>query len=112
MPAGRDATPDGFGLHLAPPEGAGCLPPLEPANVLYSSSFYLDFSALWTRRDAILAENSRKQIDAAEKQIGRFLAGRKLSELLTQTGPYHRFVVAAQTKPGYSKMPAQIFPAA
>src|SRR5439155_11919199 len=28
MPHGRDATPDGLGLHLAPPNQAGCLPPL------------------------------------------------------------------------------------
>jgi hypothetical protein len=111
MPAGRDATPDGFGLHLAPPNTAGSLPPLEPANVLYSSSFYLDLAALWNQRETILAEGSRKQIDKAEKQVGRFLAGRKLSELLTQSGPYHRFVVAAQSKPGYSKTPGQQFPA-
>jgi hypothetical protein len=87
------------------------LPPLEPANVLYSSSFYLDLAALWNQRETILAEGSRKQIDKAEKQVGRFLAGRKLSELLTQSGPYHRFVVAAQSKPGYSKTPGQQFPA-
>src|SRR5207253_149192 len=101
----------GLGLHLAPPNQAGCLPPLEPANVLYTNSFYLDLGALWTERDKLLAEGSRNQIDRVEKQVGRFLAGRKLSELLTNSGPYHRFVVAAQTKPGYSKSPGQLIPA-
>jgi hypothetical protein len=110
MPAGRDATPDGRGLHLAPADAAGSLPPLEPANVLYSSSFYLDLAALWNDRDAILSESARKQVDQAEKRAGRFLAGRKFSEVLTKSGPYHRFVVAAQTKSGYSKTPGQLIP--
>jgi hypothetical protein len=111
LPAGRDATANGLGLHLAPLDQAGSLPLLEPANVLYSSSFYLDLGALWNQRETLLTENARKQIDKAEKQVGRFLAGRKLSELLTQSGPYHRFVVVAQTQPGYTKKPAQLFPA-
>ena len=105
LPAGRDATANGLGLHLAPADQPGSLPLLEPTNVLYSSSFHLDLGALWTQREAILTENARKQIDRAEKQVGRFLAGRKLSELLTQSGPYHRFVVVAQTQPGYTKNP-------
>ncbi|HEY2342845.1 MAG TPA: hypothetical protein VGH90_07445 [Chthoniobacteraceae bacterium] len=111
LPAGRDATANGLGLHLAPADQAGSLPLLEPANVLYSSSFYLDLGALWNQRETLLTESARKQIDKAEKQVGRFLAGRKLSELLTQSGPYHRFVVVAQTQPGYTKKPAQLFPA-
>src|SRR5581483_6787718 len=40
-----------------------------------------------------------------------FLAGRKLSELLTQSGPYHRFVAAAQEASGYPAHPAQPLPA-
>ena len=79
MPAGRDATPDGFGLHLAPDGAPGSLPPLEPANVLYSSSFYLDLGAIWTQRETILSEGIRKQLDQGEKRFGRFLAGRKPS---------------------------------
>jgi hypothetical protein len=111
MPAGRDATPDGTALHLAPPNKPGSLPLLEPANVLYSNSFYLDLGAMWEQREKILAEGARKQLDRAEKQVGRFLAGRKLSELLTQSGPYHRIVVAAQTDSGYSKEPGIAIPA-
>jgi hypothetical protein len=111
MPAGRDATPEGAALHLAPTNQPGSLPLLEPANVLYSSSFYLDLGALWEQREKILTEGARKQLDKAEKQVGRFLAGRKLSELLTQSGPYHRIVVAAQTDSGYSKEPGIAIPA-
>jgi hypothetical protein len=111
MPRGRDATPEGLGLHLAPPNQPGCLPPLEPKDVLYSTSFYLDVGKFWTERDKLLAEGPRKQLDKAEKDLGRFLAGHKLSELLTQAGPYHRIVVAAQDKSGYAKHPTQTIPA-
>src|SRR4051812_27635495 len=111
MPKGRDATPEGHALHLAPADKPGCPPPLEPANTLYSTSFYLDVGKFWTDREKLLAENSRRGLDQAEKNLGRFLAGRKLSELLTQAGPYHRFVAAAQEKSGYAKHPNQIIPA-
>src|SRR5205085_10587627 len=87
MPHGRDATPEGLALHLAPPDRPGCLPPLEPKDVLYSLSFYLDLGKLWTEREKLLTEQPRKQFDKAEKDLGRFLAGRKLSDLLTQSGP-------------------------
>lgn len=111
MPAGRDATPDGFGLHLAPPGEPGSLPPLEPANVLYSSSFYLDLGAIWTQRETILSDGIRKQLNQGEQRFGRFLAGRKVSELLTQSGPYHRFVIVAPTRPEYARSPGVRIPA-
>lgn len=111
MPRGRDATPEGQGLHLAPADKPGCQPPLEPADTLYSTSFYLDVGKFWTDREKLLAEGTRKQLEGAEKNLGRFLAGRKLSELLTQAGPYHRFVAVAQAKSGYAKHPEQIVPA-
>lgn len=111
MPAGRDATPDGFGLHLAPAGSPGSLPPLEPANVLYSSSFYLDLAGIWSQRETILSEGIRKQLDQGEQRFGRFLAGRKISELLTQSGPYHRFVVTAPGELEYSKSPGVRIPA-
>ena len=111
MPRGRDATPEGLGLHLAPVGTPGCLPPLVPADMLFSTSFYLDLGKFWTDREKLLTEGSRKGLDQAEKNLGRFLAGRKLSELLTQSGPYHRFVAAAQVKSGYAQHPNQIIPA-
>jgi hypothetical protein len=111
MPRGRDATPEGQGLHLASAGTPGCLPPLEPADVLFSTSFYLDLGKFWTEREKLLAEGSRKRLDQAEKNLGRFLAGRKLSELLAQSGPYHRFVVAAQAKSGYPQHQTQTIPA-
>jgi hypothetical protein len=111
LSSGRDATPDGLALHLAPDGQPGCLPLLEPANVLYSSSFYLDLGRFWNEREKLLTEQPRKQFDKAEQQIGRFLAGRKLSELLNQSGPYKRFVAVAQMRTGYAKFPEPTIPA-
>jgi hypothetical protein len=111
MPRGRDATPEGQALHVAPAGQPGCLPPLAPPDALYSTSFYVDVGKFWTEREKLLTEGPRKGLDQAEKNLGRFLAGRKLSELLTQAGPYHRFVAAAQAKSGYAKHPNQIVPA-
>jgi hypothetical protein len=111
MPSGRDATPEGQGLHIAAAGQPGVLAPLSPPDVLYSNSFYLDIGRFWSGREALLTEGPRKGLDQAEKNLGRFLAGRKLGELLTQVGPYHRFVAAAQPKSGYAQHPTQIFPA-
>src|SRR4029078_6136365 len=51
------------------------------------------------------------QFAKAEQTVGRFLAGRKLSELLNQSGPYKRFVAVTQPRTGYSKFPEQTIPA-
>ncbi len=110
-PKGRDASPKGIGVHLAPGGQPGCLPLLEPANVLYSTSFYLDLGTLWKQRETLLTDGVRKELENAEKQAGRFLAGRKLSELLTASGAYHRFVAVAQPETGYAKYPEQTIPA-
>jgi hypothetical protein len=111
MPSGRDATPEGQGLHIAAAGQPGVLPPLAPPDAFYSTSFYLDLGRFWTGRESLLTDGPRKQLDQAEKSLGRFLAGRKLGELLTQVGPYHRFVAAAQPKSGYPQHPNQIIPA-
>ncbi|MFO0808839.1 MAG: hypothetical protein U0746_09470 [Gemmataceae bacterium] len=110
-PKGRDASPQGVGLHLAPEGQPGCLPLLEPADVIYSTSFHLDLGTLWTKRETLLTEGVRKELEGADKQFGRFLAGRKMSELLTAAGPYHRFVAVAQAQTGYAKYPEQTIPA-
>lgn len=111
MPAGRDASPEGVAVHLPPAGQNGSLPLLEVPRVLYASSFYLDLGKFWTAREQLLTEPTRKNIEQAEKNLGRFLAGRKMSELLTQVGPYHRVVVAAQKDTGYTQTANQQIPA-
>lgn len=111
MAAGRDATPPDLALHLPPAGQPGSLPLIEPNNVLFSTSFYLDIGKLWTERAKLLTEQPRKGIEDAEKNLGRFLAGKKLSEILTQVGPYHRLVAVAPGKNAYKRQPDQSIPA-
>jgi hypothetical protein len=110
-PAGRDATPRGLALHL-PPDGEGGAPPLlEPRGAIMSWSFYLDLGKLWDERDRLLTERTRQDIEKGEKDLGRFLGGRRLHELLTGIGPRHRFVMATQKDTGYNRVPDQPQPA-
>lgn len=111
MPAGRDATPEKLALHLPPANQPGSLPLLQPKNCLVSMSYYLDLGRMWAEREQLFTEQLRKGINDGEKNLGRFLAGRRLSDILTQVGPYHRFVIAAQTDTGYQRKPDQPQPA-
>ena len=86
MQGGRDATPDGLALHLPPANKPGSLPLLEPKDTVLSMSYYLDLGKLWTERERLMDEDARKQIEEGEKKLGRFLGGRKLSEMLTRAG--------------------------
>lgn len=111
LPAGRDATPAGLALHLPPVGTPGSLPLLEPKDTLMSWSFYLDLGRLWSDRANLLTGKTRQDIEKAEKDLGRFLGGRRLSEVLTGIGPHHRLVVAHQSNPGYRRRPDQLQPA-
>src|SRR6202042_861101 len=49
IPFGREGMGAGdAGLHLPPADQPGSRPLLEPRGVLYSYSFYLDVSRIWT----------------------------------------------------------------
>ncbi|MFL5331138.1 MAG: hypothetical protein ACJ8C4_19780 [Gemmataceae bacterium] len=111
MAAGREATPAGLALHL-PPEGRpGSLPLLAPKNTVMSMSYFLDLGKLWNEREKLFVESTRKEIEGAEQKLGRFLGGRKLSEMLTSIGTYHRFVVVTPEASGYTIKPDQVQPA-
>lgn len=111
MPAGRNATPDGLGLHLPPTGQPGTLPLLEPKNVLFSMSFCLDLGKLVTERERLFSDESRKQFEKSEQQLGRFLGGRKLGELFMSIGAHHRLVIAQPTSSQYTIKPEQPQPA-
>jgi len=84
---------------------------LEPKNVLYCESIYLVVSRIWTERDRLFYDNQVKRLEKFEKQATPFMAGAKLSKLLTQAGPYYRFVAAHQPHVGYKKTPKISIPA-
>jgi hypothetical protein len=111
-PAGRDGIGPEGPLHMPPLGEPGSRPLLEPKGTIYSTSFYLDFSKIWTDRVKIFGEQNAKGIEEADKNSGRLPVGNfQLSKVLTQSGPYHRFVVANQPKYAYKREPKQGLPA-
>lgn len=113
LPCGRDGMGLDQLLHVPPPGKPGSRPLLEPKNVLYSESNFLDVSRVWNERDRLF---NTKQAQALERvDSGRAmplsLTGAKVSKLLTQAGPYYRFVAAHQTESGYKKTPKIAIPA-
>jgi len=110
MGRGRQGSNEAMALHI-PPDGAGTLPLLEPKGVVYSVSYYLDVAKVWEQRDKLFNDKQKKGLEDADKRSALVLAGKKLSELLTEMGPHQRFVAVHQEKRGYKTEPAQRIPA-
>jgi hypothetical protein len=111
MPAGREGASADAAVHAPPLTGPAAPPLLEPKGVLFSTCFYLDLGKFWEERTRLFNPQQVKNLEDTDKNAGRFLVGAKLSQLLTQTGAYHRFVVVNQPKFAYAKAPAQPIPA-
>ncbi len=112
LPAGRTGMgPEKF-LHI-PAEGkTGTCPLLEPKGVIYSNSFFLDFAKIWEERVALFGEQNATALENVDKQSSKLPFGNlQLSKLLTQSGPYHRIIVANQPKVAYKKTPKINLPA-
>ncbi len=110
-PRGRDGMGLDQLMHVPPPGKPGSRPLLEPKNVLYSESSFLDIARIWTERDRLLNGQQVQALEKFDKQSVPFLAGAKVSKLLTQTAPYYRFVAAYQAKIGYKTTPKISIPA-
>lgn len=111
LPAGRNNRGGDVVLHV--PEGddiPASLPLLEPQGVIFSHSYYQDLGAMWTQRTRIFNANTVKDFENNEKQTSQFTLGTSLEKLLTQTGPYHRFVVVQPEKANYEKEPVVRLP--
>jgi hypothetical protein len=113
LPQGREGMSAGdSGLQLPVGDNPGSRPLLEPPGVLYSYSFYLDISRIWTDRELLFGQPNAKGIEQADKDTAKIpLNGVRLSKILTNAGNYHRFVVANQRNTGYLKKPQQNLPA-
>jgi hypothetical protein len=103
IPAGRDGMPPELAVHIPPSAKEGSLPLLEPRGVFLSTSYYLDVGKFWDCRHKLFNEQIAKAFEDADKRVAPFLAGNKLSTLLTQAGPHQRFVLAYQPDSGYPK---------
>lgn len=110
FPVGREGMSDRVTWFLPPP-GSGTLPPLEPRNVLSSTSYVLDLGHFWENREKILRKQDLKNLEELEKNSGRFLGGARVGNLLKQVGANHRVVVAQQSTTVYKKEPGTKFPA-
>src|SRR6185437_6539929 len=110
-PRGRDGMGLDRFMHIPPAGTPGSRPLLEPENVLYSESSFLDIASIWKERAKLFNEKQVKALEKFDKQSVPFLTGAKVSQLLTQTGPYYRFVAAHQSKVGYKTTPKISIPA-
>lgn len=102
-----------LGLHM--PRDAkqpGTRPLLEPRGVLYSDSNYLDLARLWEDRSKLFGKDAVAAMEKFDKDSGNIpFVKLQLSKLLTEAGPYHRFVAVNQPKAGYGKQPKTLGPA-
>jgi hypothetical protein len=113
LPCGRDGMGLDQLLHVPPPGKPGSRPLLEPKNVLYSESNFLDVSRIWNERDRLFNTKQARALESFDsgRAMPLSLTGAKVSKLLTQAGPYYRFVAAHQTESGYKKPPKIAIPA-
>ncbi len=111
-PRGRDGMGPDRLMHVPPSGMPGSRPLLEPKDVLYSESSYLDVARIWTDRAKLFNVKQVKGLEKFDSQssLPLFLSGVKLSRLLPQMGPYYRFVAAHQNG-GYKKSPKISIPA-
>jgi hypothetical protein len=111
MPRGREGMPEALAVHVPPAGQAGARPLLEPPGVLYSASYYLDVGKFWDQRSKLFTEKQVKTLEEFDKGSAKFLAGSRLSQLLTQAGAYERFIVTRQVTAPYQTAPRQRLPA-
>lgn len=111
MPRGRDGIGADKLLHVPPRGAAGSRPLLQPKNVLYSESAYFDIANIWKEQTTLFNEKQVRQLEQFEKKATPFLIGATLGKLLTQVGPYYRFVAAHQVECGYKTTPKISLPA-
>ena len=112
FPAGRDAFPPEFALHVPPKDQPGSLPLLEPPGVIYSQSFHLDIGYGWKHRDKLVNEQVLKDITEGEKQLSKVIPGSlKFGQLLELWGPHHRIVAVNHDAMPYKTLPTDRYPA-
>ncbi len=111
MPRGTNGMPAELAALLPPSGQPGSRPMLTPQGVLYSTSYFMDVAKLWENRAKLFNEKQLKTLEAFDTKSGLFLAGTRVSKLLTEAGPYQRVVVAHQAKTGYKTPPRQYIPA-
>jgi len=110
-PRGRESLPAELATHVPPADQPGSRPLLEPKDVLFSTSYYLDIAKFWELRAKLFNEKLVRRFEEFDKSPPKFLSAFQFSNLAAQAGTYQRFVAAQQTKSGYTIAPGQAIPA-
>ncbi len=105
VPRGREGMGTDAVLHQPPAGKPGSRPLLEPKAVTFSASYYLNLPSVWEDRAKLFNEKQAKALEQFDKTSARFLVGNRMSKLLTQVGPYQRFVAVNQPKVPYKTQP-------
>jgi hypothetical protein len=111
MPRGRQGMSPVSSVHLPPLGQPGSLPLLEPKDVMFSSSFFLDVSKFWEDRAQLFTPEQVKALEEFDKNAASRLGGTQVTNLLSMTGAYHRVVMVNQAKRGYKAAPKVVLPA-
>jgi hypothetical protein len=111
MPRSRQGMGADQLLHLPPAGAPGSRPLLKPKNVIYSDSGYFDLANIWKERKTLFNDKQVRELEKFDKESAPFLIGSRLNKLLTQAGPYYRFVAVHQPKVGYKAIPKISIPA-
>jgi hypothetical protein len=111
LPRGKAGMAEGITTHIPPVNQFGSLPLLEPKDVLFSTSYYLDLSKFWENRAKLFNEQQVKVFEDFDKNSGRFLLGSRFSKLTGQAGAHQRIVAAHQSKSKYKTVPGTKLPA-
>ncbi|HMC88058.1 MAG TPA: DUF3352 domain-containing protein [Gemmataceae bacterium] len=110
-PVGREGATAALAVHVPPGGQPGSRPLLEPREVLYSSSYFLDLAQFWEQRAKLFNAKQVKAFEDFNKSSRVFLAGSEFSKLLAQAGPYQRLVAVPQLATSYKSTPIQRIPA-
>jgi hypothetical protein len=111
FPRGREGMSPAVATHVPLAGQPGSRPLLRPHGLLYSQSSYQDVGKFWEERAKLFTPQQIKSFEDFDKNSGRFLAGTRFSQLLTEAGPYQRTVATLQVHPGYKTTPQTRLPA-
>ncbi len=108
--ARRADLPAEFALHVPAVGQPGSLPLLEPPGVVFSQSLTLDVATFWTQRAKLVNAVQLPELEKAERDASKLVAGPSIGEVLAMSGPYHRVVVMATGDAKYKTKAGQVFP--
>jgi hypothetical protein len=111
MPRGRQGMPPELAVHVPPPGQEAAPSLLEPRNVIFSSSFYLDIAAFFAERTKLFNARQVKAMEEFDKKSAGVLVGTPFSKLAAMAGPHQRVVVVSQNASVYKTAPALRLPA-